>query len=135
MTMQEMAVAVMRNIPVVVVVQNNSGYMSIRGGQRKILGRHIASEFNMPNGGAYSPDFAAIAKSFGLDSWKVSSDSDLESCLAAAINCGGPALVEIPTSRDAAGAFVPGWWDFPIPAYHNEGHEEHAEGRAQEQHL
>ena len=135
MTMQEMAVAVMRNIPVVIVVQNNSGYMSIRGGQRKILGRHIASEFNMPNGGAYSPDFAAIAKNFGLDSWKVSSNADLEKTLKAALDCGGPALVEVPTARDAAGAFVPGWWDFPVPAYHNEGHEEHAEGAAQEQHL
>ena len=78
MSMQEIAVAVMHNLPVVFVVQNNSGYMSIRGGQRKIMGRHIASEFNMGNGKAYSPDFAAVAKNFGLDSWRVESVDDFE---------------------------------------------------------
>jgi len=36
----------MNNIPVVFVVQNNSGYMSIRGGQRKLMDRHVGTEFN-----------------------------------------------------------------------------------------
>jgi acetolactate synthase-1/2/3 large subunit len=135
MSMQEMATAVMRSIPIVIMVQNNSGYMSIRGGQRKITGRHVGSEFNQPNGGPYSPDYTAIAKNFGLDAWRVDADADLEPTLRRAFACGGPALVEVTTARDAAGPFVPGWWDFPIPAYYSEGHEEYAEGRALEQHL
>ena len=135
MSMQEMAVAAMHGIAVVFIVQNNSGYMSIRGGQRKIMGRHIASEFNMGNGKPYSPDFAAVAKNFGIDSWCVNSPDDLKSTLQAAFNCGGPALVEIPTARDAAGAFVPGWWDFPIPAYREEGQEDYWKERAEEQHI
>ncbi|MER8733357.1 thiamine pyrophosphate-dependent enzyme [Mesorhizobium sp. M1227] len=81
MSMQEMAVAAMHNIPIIVVVQNNSGYMAIRSGQRKILGRHAASEFNMGNGGAYSPQFAEIAKSFGIDSWRVESADKLTPAL------------------------------------------------------
>ncbi|ESX66578.1 acetolactate synthase [Mesorhizobium sp. LSHC420B00] len=135
MSMQEMAVAAMHNIPIVIVVQNNSGYMSIRGGQRKILGRHVASEFNMGNGAAYSPQFAEIARSFGIDSWRVECADKLKPALEAAFSCGGPALVEVPTARDAAGAFVPGWWDFPIPAYHDEGQDDYWRERAQEQHL
>ena len=136
MSMQEIATAVLRNIPIVILVQNNSGYMSIRGGQRKITGRHVGSEFNQPNGGGpYSPDYTAIAKSFGLDAWRVDDDAELESTLRRAFECGGPALVEVTTARDAAGPFVPGWWDFPVPAYYGEGHEEYAEGRALEQHL
>ena len=135
MSMQEMATAVMRNIPIVIMVQNNAGYMSIRGGQRKITGRHVGSEFNKPNGGIYSPDFTAIAKNFGLDAWRVDADADLEPTLRRAFDCGGPALVEVTTARDAGGPFVPGWWDFPIPAYYSEGHEEYDEGRALEQHL
>ena len=76
-----------------------------------------------------------IAKNFGIDSWCVKSPDDLKSTLQAAFSCGGPALVEIPTARDAAGAFVPGWWDFPIPAYREEGQEEYLKERAEEQHL
>ena len=61
MTSQEIAICVTNAIPVVFVVQNNSGYMSIRGGQRKIMGRHVGSEFNLPNGEPYSPNFTEIA--------------------------------------------------------------------------
>jgi acetolactate synthase-1/2/3 large subunit len=44
--------------------------------------------------------------------------------------------VEVPTARDAAGPFVPGWWDFPVPAYiGDERQAEYAEGRKLEQHL
>ncbi|MDB5848383.1 MAG: acetolactate synthase, large subunit [Rhodoferax sp.] len=135
-SLQEMAVCVMHNIPVVFLVQNNSGYMSIRGGQRKIMGRHIGSEFNTPDGKPYSPDFTAIAKSFGLESWRVDQDAQLADALKGALASSGPTLVEVITSRDAAGPYTPGWWDFPVPAYvKGEGHAEYAEGRALEQHL
>ena len=47
----------------------------------------------------------------------------------------GPALVEVPTSRDAAGPWVPGWWDFPVPAYiTDERQDEYWSERAEEQH-
>ena len=135
-SLQEMAVCVMHNIPVVFLVQNNSGYMSIRGGQRKIMGRHIGSEFNTPDGKPYSPDFTAIARNFGLEAWRVDQDAQLTEALKSALASKGPALVEVITSRDAAGPYTPGWWDFPVPAYvQGEGHAEYAEGRALEQHM
>jgi acetolactate synthase-1/2/3 large subunit len=44
-------------------------------------------------------------------------------------------LVEVPTSRDAAGPWVPGWWDFPVPAYiDDERQDEYWAERAEEQH-
>jgi acetolactate synthase I/II/III large subunit len=133
---QELAICVMHGIHVVFIVQNNSGYMSIRGGQRKIMGRHIGSEFNLPNGEPYSPNFAEIARHFGLDAWRVDRPSDLRSTLQHALEAQGPALVEVPTARDAAGPFVPGWWDFPVPAYiADERQAEYTEGRRLEQHL
>ena len=137
MSLTELGVAVMNNIPVVFVVQNNWGYMSIRGGQRKITGRHIASEFNyhQGNGEPYSADISEVAKNFGVQSWKVTDDADLEKSLKAALDCGGPAVVEIMTARDASGPFVPGWWDFPSPAYYDKERSEYQEFRALEQHL
>ncbi|WP_420006366.1 thiamine pyrophosphate-binding protein [Arenibacterium sp. LLYu02] len=137
MSLPEMGTAVMNGINVVFLVLNNQGYMSIRGGQRKFTGRHIASEFNhhAGNGEPYSADIAASAKAFGLQAWKVEKDEDLESSLEAALNCGGPALVEVIVSRDAAGPFATGWWDFPSPAYYEKEQEAYAAMAAKEQHL
>jgi acetolactate synthase-1/2/3 large subunit len=134
-TMQEIAMCVTNNLAVTFVVQNNSGYMSIRGGQRKLTGRAVGSEFNHPDGSPYSPDFTALARSFGLPAWRVDSPGELEPTLAKAVNSETATLVEVPTARDAAGPFVPGWWDFPVPAYvTDERQDEYWAARAQEQH-
>ncbi|MCQ8193929.1 hypothetical protein [Streptomyces rugosispiralis] len=65
------------------------------------------------------------------------SDADsLEGTLCKAVQSGEPALVEIPTDRDAAGPWVPGWWDFPVPEYiTDERQEEYQRTRSTEQHL
>jgi acetolactate synthase I/II/III large subunit len=137
MSLPEMGTAVMNGINVVFLVLNNQGYMSIRGGQRKFMGRHIASEFNhhAGNGAPYSADITASARAFGLQAWKVEKNEDLESSLKAALDCGGPALVEVIVSRDAAGPFATGWWDFPSPAYYEKEQAAYEDMRAREQHL
>lgn len=136
MTAQEIGICVTHDIPVVFVVQDNSGFMSIRGGQRKQTSRHIGTEFNRPDGTPYSPDFRALGAAFGLESFRVDSPADLESTYRKAFDAKAPALVEIPTDRDAAGPWTPGWWDFPIPAYiDDERQDEYHEIRAKEQHL
>jgi len=137
MSLPEMATAVMNDIPVVIVVQNNQGYMSIRGGQRKFMGRHVGSEFNYHKRGGepYSAQLSDVARGFGLEAWKVEQSDQLEPTLQAALDCGAPALVEVMTSRDAAGPFVTGWWDFPSPAYYEKEQAEYAEGREREQHF
>lgn len=137
MSLPEMGTAVMNGINVVFLVLNNQGYMSIRGGMRKFMGRHIASEFNhhAGNGQPYSADLAATARAFGLQAWKVERNEDLEPALEAALNADGPTLVEVIVSRDAAGPFATGWWDFPSPAYYEKEQAAYAEMRAKEQHL
>ena len=133
----EMGVAVMHNIPVVAMVQNNSGYMSIRGGQRKFMGRHVGSEFNTDggNGEPYTADITEMAKSFGMHAVRVTESKNLRAALEEALALGKPALIEVITSRDAAGPFTPGWWDFPSPAYYEKEQEAYAEMRAKEQHM
>ena len=137
MSAPELGVAAMHNLAVVILVQNNSGYMSIRGGQRKFMGRQIGSEFNQHsgNGEPYTVDIAGLAKQFGVESWRIDDDEDLKPALEAALACGGPALVEVMTSRDAAGPFTPGWWDFPSPAYYEKEQADYAMNRALEQHF
>jgi acetolactate synthase I/II/III large subunit len=136
MTLEEIGVCVTNEIPVVFIVQNNQGYMSIRGGQRKIFDRHIGSEFSRPDGTPYSPDFKAVAAAFGLEGHKVEDPAALEDTLRTAVESDAPVIVEVPTSRDAAGPWVPGWWDFPVPAYIADARQdEYWSERGEEQHV
>lgn len=136
MTVQELGVVAQHQIPVCFLVANNQGYMSIRGGQRKITDRHVLSEFTRKDGAPYGVDVAEVARGFGVTSWRVQSADELESTLRTAIEADEPTVVEVPTARDAAGPWVPGWWDFPVPAYiTDERQTEYWEGRAEEQHL
>jgi acetolactate synthase-1/2/3 large subunit len=100
------------------------------------MDRHVASEFTRKDGSPYSPDFEAIAQNFGLESWRPGRADELEGVLKRAIESDGPTLVEVPTARDAAGPWVPGWWDFPVPGYIDDERQlEYTEGRAEEQHA
>ena len=119
MSVQELAMCVMYDIPVVFLVLNNSGYISIRDGQDGLIGRNIGSEFNRHAGNseAYSVDFPALAKSFGFEiATRVTDTADLEPAIRRAIESNAPALVEVPITRDVsvAAAEVVGWWDFPL---------------------
>ncbi len=136
MSIQELAGCVTNDIAVVFLVQNNCGYMSIRGGQRKIMDRHIGSEFNYPDGTPYTPNFVEIAEAFGVQAWRADTGEQVAKALEEALASGKPAVVEATTARDAGGPFVPGWWDFPSPGYiTDKRQDQYAAERADEQHL
>ena len=102
-SMQEMAVCVMHSIPVVFLVFNNSGYVSLSDVQTPVVEQHRAGEFNLPDGKPYSPDFAGVARNFGLDAWRVEHASQLNPTFIKALNSKGPSLVEVITVRGARG--------------------------------
>jgi acetolactate synthase-1/2/3 large subunit len=141
MCIQELATCVMYNIPVVFLVLNNSGYMSIRDGQNAFMGRDIISEFNYhaKDGKPYSADFVGIAKSFGFDfAVKITKSDEIGSVIKRALDSKGPALIEVPITRDVsvAGSEVVGWWDFPpVPTAPEAIKEDYKAGYAAEQHL
>jgi thiamine pyrophosphate-dependent acetolactate synthase large subunit-like protein len=100
-SMQELAVCVMHSLPVVFLVFNNSGPESLSDVQVSLAGHHRAGEFNLPDGKPYSPDFAGIAKNFGLEAWRVEHASQLNPAFIKALNSKGPSLVEIITARSS----------------------------------
>lgn len=135
MTIQEIGVAVQHNIPVVFIVQDNSGYISIRGGQRNATDRIIGTEFNHPDGTPYSPNFKDVGTSFGLESFRINTAEDLEPTFEKAFNTNAPVLIEIPTDRDLASPFVPGWLDFPpLPHITDHRQTEYTTNRTNQQH-
>jgi acetolactate synthase I/II/III large subunit len=141
MCVQELAVCAMHNIPVVFLVLNNSGYISIRDGQNHLMGRQIGSEFEQYNGSGrpYSVDFPSLARSFGFGvATKVEAVHDIGSSIKRALDSGEPAVVEVPITRDAsiAAAEVVGWWDFPVlPTASKAVKADYKAGYAAEQHL
>ena len=140
MSVQELAMCVMYDIPVVFLILNNSGYISIRDGQDGLIGRNIGSEFNRHAGQneVYSVDFPALAKSFGFEfATRITDTAELESTIRRALESNAPALVEVPITRDAsvAAAEVVGWWDFPLVPGASEGlAEDYRRGIEAEQH-
>ena len=134
-TMQEMATAAMLDLPVLFVVLNNSGWISIKGGQLGLFGRVSMTDFCRRDGSIYSPAYAEVARNFGLHGEKVEDPSQIQAAVGRALATKGPALIEIAVARDypEAGATKSGWWDAPVPTYLPEGRQAYEEGRAEEQ--
>jgi acetolactate synthase I/II/III large subunit len=135
-TMQELAAAVLAGAPVCTVVLDNSGWISIKGGQQTFFGRTTMTDFVTPDGSIYSPDFTAIGRAFGIHAEHVDHPADLGPAVGRALASGGPSLIHVPVERglDLAGPDKTGWWDVPVPEYHPEQRARQLAGRAEEQH-
>jgi acetolactate synthase-1/2/3 large subunit len=135
-SMQELAAAAMLETPVCVVVLDNSGWLSIKGGQQTFFGRTAATDFLRRDGSIYSPDFASIGRAFGLHAEHVDDPADVCPAVTRALASGGPSLVAVKVSRDLAdaGPDKTGWWDVPVSELHPEQRAAQEAGRAEEQH-
>jgi acetolactate synthase-1/2/3 large subunit len=106
--------AVEYDIPVVWIVWNNYAYGSIRGLQRGYLdGRELATDFHHPQTGeAYNPDFAAMARSAGIEGVSVDRPGDLGDAIQAGLASGKPYLIDASIGGDLnpPGAGV---WELP----------------------
>jgi acetolactate synthase-1/2/3 large subunit len=109
-----LSTAVEYNIPAVWVVWNNFAYASIRGLQRGYLGgRELATDFRDPNTGLpYNPDFAAMARSAGVEGVTIDRPGDLGDAIRAGIASGKPYLIDafVGAENNPGGAGV---WELP----------------------
>jgi acetolactate synthase-1/2/3 large subunit len=89
MASTELATMVRHRVPVIVVVVNNSVYGTIRMHQeRRYPGHVVGTEL-------VNPDFAALAKSYGMGGWRVEKTEDFAPAFEAARASSEPALIEI----------------------------------------
>jgi acetolactate synthase I/II/III large subunit len=106
--------AVEYDLPVVWVVWNNYAYASIRGLQRGYLGgRELATDFHHPKTGErYNPDFAAMARSAGVEGVRVDRAADLAEAVRSGVDAHKPYLIDVDIAADInpAGA---GIWELP----------------------
>ena len=120
MTMQELATMAQYDIPVVIVLANNRCWMAIEDLQRGVLGdAHAFGNRFVRDDEAYSPDFAQIAKSFGIQAEKISARGSVADAVTRALASGKPALIEVDVydQYPESGGAAYGWWDVPIPAH------------------
>jgi len=120
MMMQELSTIAQYDIPVVVVMADNSGWMAIKDLQIDALGGGAAfgNDF-MQGNNVYKPDFKAAAESFGLKAYAESTAGGFTAALSEAVKSGRPAFIHVRVSREYpySGGKAFGWWDVPIPAY------------------
>src|SRR3546814_2029237 len=87
----EMETIVRLGLPVTLVVISNGVYGWIKAGQKSGFGeRYYSVDFSRT-------DHARVAEAFGLKAWRVEDPADLERSLRAAVEHGGPTLVDIVT--------------------------------------
>ena len=95
------ATAVEYGLPIIWVMMNNCGYVSIRDLQRGFYGRECATRFRIEKTGElHSADFALMAKAMGADGLRVDHPDDLGSALQSAIAGGRPTVIDVRTEPD-----------------------------------
>ncbi len=101
-TITELATAVHHQIPLTVVIFNDNAFGNVRRLQiDNYDSRLIASDLS-------SPDFAALATSFGAQGLLASTPEDLRHSLEIAMAYDGPSVIEVPVGE------LPSPWDFVL---------------------
>jgi acetolactate synthase-1/2/3 large subunit len=96
MTMQELSLMVEYNLPIKVVLFNNSQLGMVRqhqdlfykGGRSQVLFGH-------------HPNFQALAAAYGIPAWQVTDRSQISAAFAAAVAVEGPAFIEVVIDPEA----------------------------------
>jgi acetolactate synthase-1/2/3 large subunit len=123
MTMQELSTIAQYDIPVVVVLADNCGWLAIKDLQTDMLDTDAVFGNDFMRGDAlYGPDFKAMAEAFGIRAYNEGTREGIASALTEAVKSGKPAFVHVNVCRDYpySGGKAFGWWDVPIPAYMEE---------------
>jgi acetolactate synthase-1/2/3 large subunit len=95
MCAQELATMVQERLPIIVIVANNGMLATIRMHQeRRFPGRVIGTDL-------VNPDFAALARAFGMHAERVQHSDEFSAALARARAAVGPVLIELLTDPEA----------------------------------
>jgi acetolactate synthase-1/2/3 large subunit len=121
MSIHELATAIQYKLPVVAVVLNNNGLLSVRDLQIAALGsrRFGGTEFRVRGTQTTSnPDFQAVAAAYGLKAARVARAEEIGPALGRLLELDGPSLLEIPTASDfpSSDGLRISYFDMPVPA-------------------
>ncbi|HUK80550.1 MAG TPA: thiamine pyrophosphate-binding protein [Nitrososphaerales archaeon] len=112
----ELSTAVQLQVPLLVVILNNKGWVSIRDLQiRSFKGRLVGTEFMRKDGSAYEVDFEKLARAYGAEYSLAASPSELSSQVTDALSSSGVTVLEAEVERKfpKSGTSAFGYWDIP----------------------
>src|SRR4029078_9992676 len=109
--------AVEYNIPVVWVIWNNFGWVSIRDIQLGMFGgrEHGTMFYEGPNNKPYNPDFAAWARATGVEAITVTKSQDFKVALEHAIRANKPYLLDVHVDAEVRPPSTGAWQLPPTP--------------------
>ncbi|WP_046180075.1 thiamine pyrophosphate-binding protein [Domibacillus tundrae] len=84
-----LATAAEENIPVIWIIMNNSAFGTIAGLQKAHYGTTLGTLFEK------SPDFAAIARAYGVEGVKIEKAEEFKPALEAAIGANKPVVIDV----------------------------------------
>ena len=88
------ATGAMDNVAVVWVVMNNCAFGTISGIEGIHYGHNFGTHF-MKDGETYSPDFAAIARAYGIEGFQVERAEDFKPTLEKALAMNKPCVIDV----------------------------------------
>ncbi len=89
-----LATAFEQDVAVVWVIMNNFAFGTIAGLEKAHYGTTFGTVFEK-NGKPYSPDYAAVAKAYGIDGLKINSAAEFKPALERAIKAGKPFVIDV----------------------------------------
>ncbi|HXX82721.1 MAG TPA: thiamine pyrophosphate-binding protein [Casimicrobiaceae bacterium] len=89
-----LATAFEENIAVVWVIMNNSAFGTIAGLEKAHYGTTYGTVFEK-DGKPWSPDYAGIAKAYGIDGVKINAAAEFRPALERAIKSGKPVVIDV----------------------------------------
>ncbi|HHW04255.1 MAG TPA: thiamine pyrophosphate-binding protein [Thermoanaerobacterales bacterium] len=104
-----LATAVEYNIPVIWIVMNNSAYGTIAGLEYSHYKTRFGTVFITPDGKPYSPNWAEVAKAYGVEAIRINSAEAFKPALEKALDSNKPFLLDVPMEN--IGVPTPGCWN------------------------
>jgi acetolactate synthase-1/2/3 large subunit len=104
-----LATAVEYNIPVIWIVMNNSAFGTIAGLEYSHYKTRFGTVFTTPDGKPYSPNWAGVAKAYGVEAIRINSAEAFKPALEKALDSNKPFLLDVPMEN--IGVPTPGCWN------------------------
>jgi acetolactate synthase-1/2/3 large subunit len=89
-----LATAFEQSVAVIWIIMNNFAFGTIAGLQKAHFGTTLGTVFQK-DGKPYSPDFAAIARAYGIDGARIESPRDFKPALQKALALGRPYVLDV----------------------------------------
>ncbi|MBQ9936539.1 MAG: thiamine pyrophosphate-binding protein [Lachnospiraceae bacterium] len=100
MNLQELQTILTNRLPIKIFLINNNGYHSIRITQTNLFGHHTKIGIGEESGDLSFPEFEKLAKAFGYEYYKASSNEEMKQVVDKVLATDGPVFCEIFTDTE-----------------------------------